>query len=278
MNVGDTITEEPTVKGVILKDRGGDYWAYGRIDGMQRDCWEIFCADPAAARHYSERAETTPNGRDWDHVMRYGPLTVVELGEAAASPRFILGQAITEDPRDANVILRGRRHDRSVYLTTNGAGGWDWWNTLPFARRFSSTSGGWSLRDFQDVTFVEYVSMPATDAAPVNPADITDLSVYKQFVRDKVISEAERRGWCDEVDGWLKELGLEPRPVKLPEGIGSTVHLKDDQGVAIRVLPPSSEKEWQWVRIMASRYTSSARTSWVQQHAATVNSDRDMMA
>lgn len=200
MNVGDIIIKEPTDKGVILRDKDGDYWAYGRIDGMQHDCWEIFCADPAAARHYSERAETTPNGRYWDRAMRYDPLTVVELGEAAASPRFILGQAVT------------------------------------------------------------------------------DLSVYKQFVRDKVISEAERRGWCDEVDGWLKELGLEPRPVKLPEGIGSTVHLKDDQGVAIRVLPPSSEKEWQWVHIMASGDTSSARTSWVQQHAATVNSDRGMMA
>ncbi len=88
MKIGDIITEEPTVKGVILEDKDGDYWAYGRIDGMQRDCWEIFCADPAAARHYSERAETTPNGRDWDYAMRYGPLTVFELGEAVASPRF----------------------------------------------------------------------------------------------------------------------------------------------------------------------------------------------
>jgi len=38
-----------------------------------------------------------------------------------------------------------------------------------------------------------------------------ELEAFRTKVRDRVIEEAERRGWCNETDTWLESIGLEPR-------------------------------------------------------------------
>lgn len=272
MNVGDTITAEPTAKGVILRDRGGDYWAWGRQRGTSQQMWNCF-ASAGAARRYASRAATAPNDpSSWGSATTYQPLTVFELGEANASPRYTNGQVITEDPLDANVILYAARN--GDYLVNNGEGGWDYYSTLERARASAGSSIGMDFSDFREVTFVEYVKEPNAPA-DVKPEDIKDLNAYKAFVRDKVIAEATAQGWCDRVGGWLKEIGLEPRPVELPAGIGSAVRLKDGLGLVVRILPPTSTTRYQWVCVTQDG-SAVVSTLWVQEQAERVESMRSM--
>jgi hypothetical protein len=59
-----------------------------------------------------------------------------------------------------------------------------------------------------------------------------------------VIREAEVRGWCEDADIWLEELGLEGRRDVLPSGEFAMVELGRPGAVAVRVEPNS------WVEVL----------------------------
>lgn len=67
------------------------------------------------------------------------------------------------------------------------------------------------------------------------------LDEFKNLVRDRVIQEAEDRGWCDEVDNWLDDLGLPNRHGDMPTDSFAVVRLKNDK---IYVLADNSSKPW----------------------------------
>ena len=62
------------------------------------------------------------------------------------------------------------------------------------------------------------------------------LNAFKDEVRDAVILEADRQGWCHRIDEWLEELGLEPRDLScgLPTGRYAVVRLQDGEH-AVRI-------------------------------------------
>lgn len=80
------------------------------------------------------------------------------------------------------------------------------------------------------------------EESTVSTTDNPELEAFKKKVRDAVIAEAKAQGWRSRTDGWLEELGLEPRE-KLPKAIGTVVECKErDFGIyyAVRV----SDEHW----------------------------------
>lgn len=69
------------------------------------------------------------------------------------------------------------------------------------------------------------------------------LTSYKDFVRSKVIEEADEQGWCDRTDSWLEELGLEPRNYwgDLPRNMHAVVELT---GNRIAMLKDHDNRPW----------------------------------
>lgn len=50
------------------------------------------------------------------------------------------------------------------------------------------------------------------------------LAGFRAKVRDAVIAEAEKQGWCDRTDEWLTELGLEPRVTDAGDNYGLPIY------------------------------------------------------
>lgn len=67
-----------------------------------------------------------------------------------------------------------------------------------------------------------------------------ELEAFRTKVRDAVIEEAERRGWCNETDDWLVSIGLEPRE---PREQDYYVHVSVSFRAGTTVTVPATEAD-----------------------------------
>lgn len=82
-----------------------------------------------------------------------------------------------------------------------------------------------------------------------HPRDM-DLDEFKAFVAKKVDEEARRQGWCERVDGWLDELGLErPSPKKVRFTIEYSAEVDLPPGVTVEQLRERASR-WETIRTM----------------------------
>lgn len=123
------------------------------------------------------------------------------------------------------VLLVGYRQEGSTELTA----GWEIGNNRgqlePHLADGFGPFGGWFVEP-GDVRLANLSEILAADpvllhqatllarqearlaAEPAEQAGEEALAAYKLLVARAVTKEATRRGWCDEVDGWLEEIGL----------------------------------------------------------------------
>lgn len=76
------------------------------------------------------------------------------------------------------------------------------------------STGAWNWVAPECLTLLEAAEPIRPEPEPAHqalPFYQVDLENYKAKVRAALIREAEARGWCDELDGFLKELDLKPR-------------------------------------------------------------------
>lgn len=176
-----------------------------------------------------ERTDRRPG--DGDHYRtRHYILTIKHTDEQGRDPGWAMS---TQQAR-----LTGEVREKMVDLHS-----WRGW-FLP----------GDSLR-LADSSEKDRLTIPLTDlhltltTAAKHPRDM-DLDEFKAFVARKVDEEARRQGWCERVDGWLDELGLErPSPKKVRFTIEYSAEVDLPPGVTIEQLRERASR-WETGRTM----------------------------